>query len=177
VLVGLDSQASSSVLASSTTTMASNGYVSGAEKASPVASSPEPYEVGQTYTSPKRRFHFSLAVDQEPSSFARTAAASNADFDPVPPSKRTWGSAAFFAYWMADGWAVSNWQVGESLFVARRSSYARAVTNLFYSASSMIASGLNWRLAIGALVLGNSIMGAVITINGRIGAKVSTGRC
>jgi NCS1 family nucleobase:cation symporter-1 len=37
----------------------------------------------------------------------------------------------------------------------------------------MIASGLNWRLAIGALVLGNSIMGAVITINGRIGARVS----
>jgi hypothetical protein len=38
----------------------------------------------------------------------------------------------------------------------------------------MIASGLNWRLAIGALVLGNAIMGAVITINGRIGARVST---
>jgi NCS1 family nucleobase:cation symporter-1 len=98
--------------------MASNAYVSGGEKAGPVASSPEPYEVGHTYPSPKRRFHFSLAVDQEPSSFARTPAASNADFDPVPPSKRTWGSAAFFAYWMADGWAVSNWQVGESLFVA-----------------------------------------------------------
>jgi hypothetical protein len=49
-----------------------------------------------------------------------------------------------------------------------------AVTDLFHSASSMIASGLNWRLAIGALVLGNSIMGAVITINGRIGARVST---
>jgi hypothetical protein len=40
----------------------------------------------------------------------------------------------------------------------------------------MIASGLNWRLAIGALVLGNAIMGAVITINGRIGARVSTRR-
>jgi len=37
----------------------------------------------------------------------------------------------------------------------------------------MIAGGLNWRLAIGALVLGNTIMGVVITINGRIGAKVS----
>jgi cytosine/uracil/thiamine/allantoin permease len=45
---------------------------------------------------------------------------------------------------------------------------------MLYSASSMIAGGLNWRLAIGALVLGNAIMGAVITINGRIGARVST---
>jgi hypothetical protein len=110
--------------------MASHEYVSGGEKISPVASSPEPYEVGQTYNSPKRRFHFSLAVDQEPSSFARTPAASNADFDPVPPSKRTWGSAAFFAYWMADGWAVSNWQVGESIRVAQLDSCECAVTDL-----------------------------------------------
>ena len=109
--------------------MASKEYVSGGEKAEPVASSPEPYEVGQSCTSPKRRFRFSLAVDQEPSSFARTAAASNADFDPVPPSKRTWGSAAFFAYWMADGWAVSNWQVGELLFVARCIDCVSAVTD------------------------------------------------
>lgn len=36
----------------------------------------------------------------------------------------------------------------------------------------MIKSGLSWRLAIGALVLGNAIMGFVITVNGRIGARV-----
>lgn len=41
-------------------------------------------------------------------------------------------------------------------------------------ASSMIATGLSWRMAIGALVLGNAIMGMVITINGRIGARVSS---
>lgn len=111
--------------------MASTEYASGGEKAGPVASSPEPYEVGQSYTSPKHRFRFSLTVEQEPSSFARTAAASNADFDPVPPSKRTWGSAAFFSYWMADGWAVSNWQVGELLSVARSSNFVCAVTDTF----------------------------------------------
>lgn len=113
--------------------MAIREYVSGGEKAGPVASSPEPYEVGQTYTSPKRRFHFSLAVDQEPSSFARTAAASNADFDPVPPSKRTWGTWAYFAYWMADGWAVSNWQVGELFPVARWSSRVCVVADKLLS--------------------------------------------
>jgi cytosine/uracil/thiamine/allantoin permease len=36
----------------------------------------------------------------------------------------------------------------------------------------MIAVGLSWRMAIGACVLGNTIMGLVITVNGRIGATV-----
>lgn len=53
---------------------------------------------------------------------------------------------------MADAWAVSNWEV----------------------ASSMIAVGLSWRMAIGACVLGNFLMGLVITTNGRIGAILHT---
>jgi NCS1 family nucleobase:cation symporter-1 len=65
----------------------------------PVSSSAEPVEYG-TITNVKNRFGFSLKVNQEASSFAATPNASNADFDPTPPSKRTWGSAAFFAYWM-----------------------------------------------------------------------------
>jgi nucleobase:cation symporter-1, NCS1 family len=36
----------------------------------------------------------------------------------------------------------------------------------------MIAVGLSWRTAIGACVLGNFVMGLVITINGRMGAIV-----
>lgn len=36
----------------------------------------------------------------------------------------------------------------------------------------MIAIGLSWKMAIGACVLGNSIMGLVITVNGRMGATV-----
>jgi hypothetical protein len=41
----------------------------------------------------------------------------------------------------------------------------------------MIAAGLSWRMAIGACVLGNTLMGLVITMNGRIGAtvRVTTG--
>ena len=104
------------------------------------------------HSRPVKRSRWSLAVDQEPSSFAATASASNADFDPIPPSKRTWGTGSYIAYWMADAWAVSNWEV----------------------ASSMIAAGLDWRMAIGACVLGNTIMGLVITVNGRIGAKASS---
>jgi len=40
----------------------------------------------------------------------------------------------------------------------------------------MIAAGLNWKMAIGACVLGNTIMGLVITVNGRIGATVRLAR-
>jgi NCS1 family nucleobase:cation symporter-1 len=40
------------------------------------------------------------------------------------------------------------------------------------AASSMIAVGLSWKMAIGACVLGNTVMGLVITVNGRMGATV-----
>jgi nucleobase:cation symporter-1, NCS1 family len=73
----------------------------------------EAVEAGYAHDLPKHKFgKFRLEVDQEPSSFARTPSASNADFDPIPPSRRTWGTGAYVAYWMADGWAVSNWEVG-----------------------------------------------------------------
>ena len=82
------------------------------EKRSPTASSSEAVEYGHS-SAVKNRFGFSLVVDQEPTSFAATPNASNADFDPIPPSKRTWTWAAYVAYWMADAWAVSNWEVGQ----------------------------------------------------------------
>ncbi|KAI5238648.1 hypothetical protein E4T43_07240 [Aureobasidium subglaciale] len=115
-----------------------------------VSHSVEPIQMGQSSVHKRRFPAFKLAVDQEPSSFATNPNASNADFDPIPPSNRTWTWKAYVAYWMADAWAVSNWEV----------------------ASSMIAGGLSWRMAIGACVLGNFIMGAVITMNGRIGAHL-----
>lgn len=121
------------------------------DKVSPGRSpAPSDVEVGHASGLKRRLPGFSLAVHQEESSFAASKNASNADFDPIPPSKRTWTWKAYVAYWMADAWAVSNWEV----------------------ASSMIAVGLSWRTAIGACVLGNFIMGLVITINGRMGATV-----
>ena len=78
------------------------------------ASAVEPVEVGRSFGFKRRLPRFSLEVRQEESSFATTKSASNADFDPIPPSKRTWNWGAYVAYWMADAWAVSNWEVGES---------------------------------------------------------------
>ena len=81
---------------------------------SPTASAFEPVVAAGQVSSLKRRLPgFSLEVRQEESSFAATKSASNADFDPIPPSKRTWNWGAYVAYWMADAWAVSNWEVGE----------------------------------------------------------------
>jgi hypothetical protein len=79
---------------------------------SPTASAVESVKAGHV-SGIKKRFGFSLEVRQEESSFAATKNASNADFDPIPPSKRTWNWGAYVAYWMADAWAVSNWEVGK----------------------------------------------------------------
>jgi nucleobase:cation symporter-1, NCS1 family len=134
---------------------ASEEYVDDKKGGSPSDSPASPagsdVDVGTSRT--RRRLPgFSWEVRQEKSTFAATANASNADFDPIPPSKRTWTWKAYVAYWMADAWAVSNWEV----------------------ASSMIAVGLSYKTAIGACVLGNAIMGLVITINGRMGATLHT---
>lgn len=128
------------------------------KSASPASSAIEPVERGSV-SKPNffKRRGFSLEVRQEESSFAATPRASNADFDPIPPSKRTWGSGAYVAYWMADAWAVSNWEVGKFSvvpLVLEKKMLIHRVT-----ASSMIKVGLDWRMAIGACVLGNTIMG------------------
>jgi NCS1 family nucleobase:cation symporter-1 len=78
------------------------------------ASAFEPVEAGHVSVLKRRLPGFSLQVRHEESSFAATESTSNADFDPIPPSKRTWNWGAYVAYWMADAWAVSNWEVGES---------------------------------------------------------------
>lgn len=81
------------------------------EKVSPASSNIEP-TTGHVGKLRHRLPGFSWEVRQEASSFAATKNASNADFDPIPPSKRTWNWGAYVAYWMADAWAVSNWEVG-----------------------------------------------------------------
>jgi hypothetical protein len=96
-------------------TMASedNKLVYDEKNGSSAASAVESVGAGRVSRLKRRLPHFSLEVRQEESSFATTKKASNADFDPIPPSKRTWNWGAYVAYWMADAWAVSNWEVGE----------------------------------------------------------------
>lgn len=72
----------------------------------------ETVEFGNVSKARRRLPGFSLEVRQEESTFATTKNRSNADFDPIPPSKRVWNWGSYVAYWMADAWAVSNWEVG-----------------------------------------------------------------
>lgn len=60
------------------------------KEASPASSAIEQPATGQVSKLRSRLPAFSLEVRQEPSSFAKTKNASNADFDPIPPSKRVW---------------------------------------------------------------------------------------
>ena len=71
------------------------------------------------------------------------------------------------------GWLMRGpFRIGK-LVSRRPSQRARGRRMIDFAASSMIAVGLSWKMAIGACVLGNTLMGFVITINGRMGATVS----
>jgi hypothetical protein len=120
---------------------------------SPAASAVEPVATGYVSGIKRRLPGFSLEVRQEESSFATTKNASNADFDPIPPSKRTWNWGAYVAYWMADAWAVSNWEVGElpAMCFVRGVSESVVVLKLlsrsfFYDSRRPQLENGNWRL-------------------------------
>lgn len=97
-----------------------------------------------------RRFNFGLKLTPQPSRFAPGSKVTNHDFDPTPPSERTWNTRAFLSFWMADAWAVSMLQSG----------------------SSIAAVTLDWKLAIVAISMGALIMGFVILFNAQIGARL-----
>lgn len=40
----------------------------------------------------------------------------NADMEPVPPEKRTWGKSAFITYWFSDLVTISTWSSGSAIF-------------------------------------------------------------
>jgi cytosine/uracil/thiamine/allantoin permease len=60
--------------------------------------------------------------------------------DPVPPPRRTWNSWNYIAYWISDATNAANWQL----------------------ASSMLAVGLSWRQALGAIAAGHLIIAVSI---------------
>lgn len=91
----------------------------------------------------------SLYVAQQPSSFAPNAKQSNADFDPTPPSNRTWGWFAFICFWASDGWAISMLEVG----------------------SSIATVTLNWELAIVALAIGYTVIAVIVALNSNPGGR------
>ncbi|KJA13308.1 hypothetical protein HYPSUDRAFT_49920 [Hypholoma sublateritium FD-334 SS-4] len=84
------------------------------------------------------------------SRFGPSSRWSNKDMDPVPPEKRTWRTWDFIAYWISDATNAAVWQL----------------------ASSMLAVGLSWRQALPAIAVGNTIIAAVVVLNGTTGARL-----
>ncbi|KAF9043599.1 cytosine-purine permease [Hymenopellis radicata] len=75
---------------------------------------------------------------------------SNSDMEPVPPEKRTWSTRNYIAYWVTASTNIAVWQFG----------------------SSMLAIGLSWRQAFPAIVLGHSLIGIIVVLNGAVGARL-----
>ncbi|KAK9453619.1 permease for cytosine/purines, uracil, thiamine, allantoin-domain-containing protein [Dipodascopsis uninucleata] len=74
---------------------------------------------------------------------------SNSDLDPVPPERRTWTTFNYITYWISDNFTPT----------------------AFRRASSLIAIGMSWRMALVNVAIGEIIVALAVTINGYIGAK------
>lgn len=73
----------------------------------------------------------------------------NADLAPTTPEQRTWGTYNYIALWFSMSMEVTTYML----------------------ASSLIAGGMNWKEAIGTVLLGNLIVLVPMVLNAHAGAK------
>ncbi|KAK4689323.1 nucleobase:cation symporter-1, NCS1 family, partial [Tremellales sp. Uapishka_1] len=92
--------------------------------------------------------NFKLEVAREESSIAPAGVISNIDTDPSTPGQRTWGYGIWSLYWASDILVISGWQ----------------------KVSAAIVLGLDWKNAVGAVLLGSIILTFPLCLNGRMGA-------
>lgn len=88
-------------------------------------------------------------LETPPASYATHDGWSNADVDVVPIDQRNWRAVNYLFLWLSDGANVGTMQ----------------------QASSIVALGLGWREAAGAIAIGNIIIGAAVALNGAIGSR------
>ncbi|EPQ31101.1 uncharacterized protein PFL1_01290 [Pseudozyma flocculosa PF-1] len=72
----------------------------------------------------------------------------NEDLLPVPPSRRSWGSWAFVAFWISDGLNLST----------------------FLIASTATSAGLSWAQAWAAIIVGYTLVAFLVVLTARVGA-------
>src|ERR1700741_448909 len=73
----------------------------------------------------------------------------NSDLAPIPAEKRSWGTYNYASLWVAMSVCIPTYML----------------------ASGLIAGGMNWRQAIGTLLLGNLIVLIPMLLNAHAGAK------
>ena len=74
---------------------------------------------------------------------------SNADLAPTTPAHRTWGTYSYIALWFSMSMEITTYQL----------------------ASSLIAKGMDWKQAVGTVLLGNLIVLIPMLLNAHAGAK------
>lgn len=74
---------------------------------------------------------------------------SNRDLTPTPPERRTWGFYNYTALWFSMCMEITTYQL----------------------ASSLIAKGMDWKQAVGTVLLGNLIVLIPLLLNAHAGAK------
>lgn len=77
----------------------------------------------------------------------------NEDLLPSPPSRQTWNTWSFFAYWWSESWNVSTWSIGASL----------------------ITVGASVRDALLIVVFANLLSAAVMVLNGYAASRYHIG--
>ena len=70
---------------------------------------------------------------------------SNNDLRPTPPERRTWGLYNYIALWFSMSMEITTYQL----------------------ASSLIAKGMDWKQAVGTVLLGNLIVLVPMLLNAR----------
>ncbi|WWC72761.1 uncharacterized protein I206_106725 [Kwoniella pini CBS 10737] len=88
-------------------------------------------------------------LDTPPASYATRDGWSNADVDVVPVEQRNWRAVNYLFLWLSDGANVGTMQ----------------------QAGSIVAMGLSWREASGAIAIGNIIIAFAVALNGTIGSR------
>ncbi|CAG9975113.1 unnamed protein product [Clonostachys byssicola] len=87
----------------------------------------------------------------------------NEDLLPSPPSRQTWNTLSFFAYWWSESWNVSTWSIGASLITVGASVRDALLVVFFANLLSAVVMVLNGyassRYHIGYPVLSRSSFG------------------
>jgi nucleobase:cation symporter-1, NCS1 family len=90
-----------------------------------------------------------LDSDQMGAEFAPDPRLYNADLAPTEPSQRTWSTYNYIALWFSMSMEVTTYML----------------------AASLIAGGMNWKQAVGTILLGNLIVLIPMLLNAHAGAK------
>ena len=87
--------------------------------------------------------------DQFAGEYAPDARLYNADLAPTMPAQRTWGTYNYIALWFSMSMEVTTYML----------------------AASLIAGGMNWKQAVGTILIGNLIVLVPMLLNAHAGAK------